>query len=80
MSIAKVTMHAMRLAIMTISETQNWQNRVMQMPGRQVAAIYRKYLNDSRYTLVDGRIQKVSKPEEYHQMTIQEYYVQNKLI
>ena len=52
----------------------------MKMPGRQVAAIYNRYIHDSKYALIDGRIQKVDKPEEYHQMTIWEYLVENRLV
>lgn len=50
------------------------------MPGRQVAAIYNKYMHDGRYELVNGRIQKVDKPEEYHQITLWEYLVENRLV
>lgn len=50
------------------------------MPKRQVRAIYDRCAHSGKYVLINGQFQKVDKPEEYHQMTIQEWYLQEHLI
>jgi hypothetical protein len=50
------------------------------MPQRQVAAIYNRTIADDKWILNDnGIFVKRENPEEMHQMTIWEWYAENKL-
>ena len=50
------------------------------MPKKQVAAIYNRTIADGKWILNDnGIFVKKDSPEEDHQITIWEYYAENKL-